>query len=223
LVWGSQFFFEKIQDLVTTKERSKDSKEETKEAISVQRKRGDANLFDAADEFVDEVLKDKELSGPRSDPKTRKPYTEHKYSTASFKISHRKLNDLGRQIASKPIDSAILQMAFSEKRASNRIKSMLCVARNHAEHYKGLNRSKLVVAEAWVEKGPKLKRIDIKGRGRSGVREHPKSRLRVILREGKTLEEKAGEAMKYKLNKVRSPGLMREFTPIRNPGPMWAW
>ncbi len=33
-------------------------------------------MFDAADEFVGEVLKVKELSGPRVDPKTRKPYTE---------------------------------------------------------------------------------------------------------------------------------------------------
>lgn len=62
-----------------------------------------------------------------------------------FKISHRKLNDLGRQITGKPIDQAVLQMMFSEKRASTRIKSMLCVARDHAVDYKGLDRSKLVV------------------------------------------------------------------------------
>jgi len=54
---------------------------------------------------------------------------------------------------------------FSEKRASTRIKSMLCVARDHAEAYKNLNRSKLIVAEAWVSKGEKLRRLDIKGRG----------------------------------------------------------
>lgn len=52
---------------------------------------------------------------------------------------------LGRQIAGKPIDAAILQMVFSEKRASTRIKSMLCVARDHAEQYKNLDRSKLIV------------------------------------------------------------------------------
>lgn len=69
---------------------------------------------------------------------------QHKYSTANFKISHRKLNMLGRQIAGKPIDSAILQMMFSEKRASKRIKSMLVVAKDHAVA-KGLDEKKLVV------------------------------------------------------------------------------
>ncbi|KAF9513265.1 hypothetical protein BS47DRAFT_1344513 [Hydnum rufescens UP504] len=138
-------------------------------------------------------------------------------------MSHRKLNLLGRQIAGKPIDAAILQMVFSEKRASTRIKSMLCVARDHAEAYKNLNRSKLIVAEAWVSKGEKLRRLDIKGRGRSGVKHHPKAKLTVVLKEGKTLQEKVLAQRAYKVNKIRSPGLMRENKPIRNPGPMWAW
>lgn len=69
---------------------------------------------------------------------------QHKYSTANFKISHRKLNMLGRQISGKPIDSAILQMMFSEKRASKRIKSMLVVAKDHAAQ-KGLEEKKLVI------------------------------------------------------------------------------
>ncbi len=124
-------------------------------------------------------------------------------------------------------------MTFSEKWASNHIKSMLCVAHSHAEHYKGLKCLKLVVgaqqfasdfmgislmwlyqqAKAWVEKGLKLKQIDIKGWGQSSIQEHPKSWLRVILHEGKTPEEKAEEVMKYKLNKVWFPGLMREYMP----------
>lgn len=73
--------------------------------------------------------------------------TQHKYSTANFKISHRKLNMLGRQISGKPIDSAILQMMFSEKRASKRIKSMLVVAKDHAVQ-KGLEEKKLVICES---------------------------------------------------------------------------
>lgn len=71
---------------------------------------------------------------------------QHKYSTANFKMSHRKLNDLGRQITGKPIDSAILQMMFSEKRASKRLKSMLVVAKDHAVN-KGLEEKMLVVCE----------------------------------------------------------------------------
>ena len=75
---------------------------------------------------------------------------QHKYSTANFKMSHRKLNMLGRQIQGKPIDSAILQMMFSEKRASKRIKSMLVVAKDHAVA-KGLEDKKLVVGTSTGE------------------------------------------------------------------------
>ncbi|TIA80779.1 hypothetical protein E3P84_00201 [Wallemia ichthyophaga] len=78
-------------------------------------------------------------------------HTSHSYSTAWFKISHKKLNDLGRQIAHKPIDSAILQMQFSEKRASKRIKSTLVLARDHAIA-KGLDRHNLVVNQAYVNR-----------------------------------------------------------------------
>ena len=73
---------------------------------------------------------------------------QHKYSTANFKISHRKLNLLSRQIAGKPIDHAILQMQFSEKRASKRIKSMLVVAKSHATKLKSLDEGRLVVGQS---------------------------------------------------------------------------
>lgn len=53
---------------------------------------------------------------------------------------------LGQQISGKPIDSAILQMMFSEKRASKRIKSMLVVAKDHAQ-LKGLDQKRLVVGQ----------------------------------------------------------------------------
>lgn len=55
---------------------------------------------------------------------------------------------LGRQIIGKPIDYAILQMQFSEKRASGRIMNMLATAKDHAVRYKHLDPSKLVVCES---------------------------------------------------------------------------
>lgn len=56
---------------------------------------------------------------------------------------------IGRQIAGKPIDYAILQMKFSEKRVSNRVKSMLAVAKDHAQNYKNLDPAKLVVGTSY--------------------------------------------------------------------------
>lgn len=38
--------------------------------------------------------------------------------------------------------------------------------------------------------GPSLKRVDIKGRGRRGIKHIPSSKMHVLLAEGKTAEEK---------------------------------
>ncbi|KAK1236569.1 hypothetical protein PQX77_000121 [Marasmius sp. AFHP31] len=148
---------------------------------------------------------------------------QHKYSTTNFKISPRKLNMLGNQISGKPIDHAIVQMQFSEKRASNRILNMLATARDHAVAYKGMEKPKLVVAEAWVTKGKYLKRLEPRGRGHFGIRSHPSARMHVVLKEGKTLEEKKAAERAYKLNRIVSASHVRENKPIRNPGAMWAW
>lgn len=171
---------------------------------------------------------------------------------------------LGRQISGKPIDYAILQMQFSEKRASRRIKSMLVLAKRHAISYKSLDPSKLIIcelssfsfsqtippppvyisflcfspspeiiyddlssdfpAESWVTKGPNsLKRLEPRGRAHFGIRVHPDSRMTVVLREGKTFDEKKNKAREKKLRAVRSAGVVREDVPLRNPAPMWGW
>lgn len=150
-------------------------------------------------------------------------HKEHKYSTARFKHSPRKLNDLSRQIASRPVDEAILQMQFSPKRASKRIASTLALARNHALD-KGLDGARLVVAESWVSKGKYIKRLDIKGRGRMGIKEHPQARLHVVLREGKTKNEVLEEKRSKVLKAVRSAGVVREDVAWRNaPINGWRW
>ncbi|KAL5636620.1 hypothetical protein ACGC1H_000545 [Rhizoctonia solani] len=186
--------------------RRDDTVEEQKPEASKEEK--NASLFDTVEEQASAPLK---------------KHTEHKYSTAVFKISRRKLNLLANQISGKPIDSAILQMEFSDKRAARRIKSTLCLARDHAEMYKGLARNKLVVAEAWVSKGDYLQRVDPKGRGRMGRKHHPSARMSVVLKEGKTHAEVLEQQRKYKLGRIVGAGFVREDKPIRNPGPGWAW
>ncbi|KAI9574850.1 ribosomal protein L22/L17 [Boletus coccyginus] len=154
----------------------------------------------------------------------KQPAHEHKYSTANFKISHRKLNMLGKQISGKPIDHAIMQMQFSEKRVSGRIKSMLATAKLHASVYKKMDPLKLIVSEAWVTKGPKqLKRLEPRGRGKFGIRVHPDSRLNVILRPGRVFEQVQEEKRKMRLKRIVSAGIVREDVPLRNPASMWQW
>lgn len=120
---------------------------------------------------------------------------------------------------------------------------MLTLAKKHAAEYKGLNPEKLIVctsvsllnglcatslslflAEAWVTKGENFhKRLDIKGRGRLGVKHHPEARMSVVLREGKTVTELKRQAEDRKLKRIVSAGYVREDVPLRNMGPMWSW
>ncbi|KAF8524597.1 mitochondrial 50S ribosomal protein L22 [Hysterangium stoloniferum] len=191
------------------------TKGEEREMQKTDEASGRGSLFDE----VPKLLEEEEKEAPSV---SQKP--AQRFSTAHFKISHRKLNMLAKQISGKPLDYAILQMEFSEKRAAKRLKSMLIVARSHATEKKKLDRSKLIVAESWVNKGKRrLKRLDIKGRGKMGLKVHPDSRMTVILREGKTEEEKKNLLFQRRLKKIRSPGLMREDKPLVNIAPRYIW
>lgn len=81
---------------------------------------------------------------------------------------------------------------LSQKKPSTRLLSMLALARDHAVA-KGMDRGKLVIAQSWTSKGPSIKRIDIKGRGRRGIKHHNLSKLHVLLAEGDTKEQKRRE------------------------------
>lgn len=69
----------------------------------------------------------------------------------------------------------------------------------------------------------KIRRIEPKGRGRTGIQTHPLARLHVVLKEGKTLEEQKQKLLAKRLRKIQSAGFVREDKPIRNPGANWAW
>ncbi|TBU49379.1 mitochondrial 50S ribosomal protein L22 [Dichomitus squalens] len=207
-----------LQETLSPNVRQKNTEEEIEAARRQAAEKGQLGVFESMPTVEGEE------EGEAVPAWKKKTYTEHKYSTANFKMSHRKLNMLGRQIAGKPIDHAILQMQFSEKRASKRIKSMLVIAKSHAVKLKNLNEGRLVVAESWVTKGPnQIKRYDMKGRGRAGIKTHPHSRLHVLLKEGKTRAELRAEDRERKLSKIVSAGYVREDIPIRNPGATWAW
>jgi large subunit ribosomal protein L22 len=139
-------------------------------------------------------------------------------------MSHRKLNDISRQVATLPVDEAIMQLAHGDKRAGKTwVKSTLAFARDHALA-KGLNAERLVVAETWVSKGRKVARVDIKGRGRMGIKHHPSARIHFVLREGKTWEQKRAEERKKVLGLVRSAGMVREDGKIRRKmNHAWGW
>jgi large subunit ribosomal protein L22 len=73
---------------------------------------------------------------------------QHTAQTHAFRISLRKLNLLAKQISGKPIDFAIMQMKFSEKRASRIVEEMLRKAKDNAIHRKHMIGPKLLVCES---------------------------------------------------------------------------
>lgn len=136
---------------------------------------------------------------------------------------------------------------MSRKKQSGRLLSMLALARNHAIA-KGMERSKLVIgqsslfshtyqkltavaAQSWVTKGKFLPRLDIKGRGRFGMKHHPSAKMHVLLAEGKTEQERRRmhEREKYR-KRIRgqaeplgSAGVGKTRPLINTPVAGWRW
>lgn len=151
---------------------------------------------------------------------------EHKYSTSRFRYSPRKLKMLADQISGKPIDFAIIQMQFSSKRVARKIKSTLCLARDHAISAKGMDRSRIIVSEAWVGKGRKFKTPECKARMRMAIRESLQSHMTIVLRHGKTREQEMKEQIKKAKRHARSigtGGIVRTRAPATYTRTAWGY
>ena len=62
-------------------------------------------------------------------------------------------------------------------------------------------------------------RIDIKGRGRFGVKIHPEAKVSVVLKGGKTADELEKQAEGRELRRMVCAGyVQREDVPLRNMG-----
>jgi len=151
---------------------------------------------------------------------------EFHWSSANFKVSPQKLNMLARQIRGLPIQKAITQMEFSNKRASSKILHNLAFARLNAEKQKGMVPESLVVAQAWVGKGKFIRRIKIHARSRFGIMHHPSAHIKFILKE-ETETQSEDIARKRNIRgwkrtkKVWVP--LIENRPIYNPKPYYNW
>lgn len=106
--------------------------------------------------------------------------TKFSCETLMFPCSSKKLNLLGRQIARIPLSAAIIQMKFSDKRAAKPILSTLQNAFGRIKMEASLeNREKFVILAAMVGRGPFIKKIVPRARGRVGIQNKPHSFLRM--------------------------------------------
>ncbi len=118
-------------------------------------------------------------------PQKREPLNDFWIRTGLFRVSSQKLNLLGRQISRLPLPNATLQMKFSLKKAAKEVRALLLQAQariiklDPLDGRQIIDPSKFIVQQAVVGKGPYLKRIDIKGRGRHGQIWRPHSFMRL--------------------------------------------
>jgi large subunit ribosomal protein L22 len=130
---------------------------------------------------------------------------------------------LANQIAGKPIDYAILQMKFSEKRISKQVERLLLETKQRAKELE-MNLDQLVVSEAWVGKGSKApKRIDMKARGRFGVKVRYRSHMTVQLGRGLTRQQVWEKKAQRALDKIKIAEPVKEERKVRFVRPQWAW
>lgn len=101
-----------------------------------------------------------------------------------FQASAQKINMILCQLRGLKVEAALAYLRFSKKRAATSLRDLLLSAIANAVNGKGANADMLVISEATVGRAGSMKRLDIKGRSRSGRIEKPLSHVRIVLSEG---------------------------------------
>ena len=100
-----------------------------------------------------------------------------------MRTSPQKLNLVAQSIRGKDVNTALLELSFSNRRIAKEVKKVLQSAVGNAEENHGLDVDSMFVAEASVGKHMVLKRWKARARGRVGRITKPFSRIRIVLRE----------------------------------------
>lgn len=92
----------------------------------------------------------------------------------------RRVLDLVRGL---PVDEARSVLAFTDRRATEPISKVLRSAVANAEHNHALDADELVIAEAYADEGPTLKRYRPRARGRATRIRKRTSHITIVLAE----------------------------------------
>lgn len=87
-----------------------------------------------------------------------------KYTFA--RISPQKARLVGDQIRGLPVEQALLQLAFSKKKAATLMKKVLESAIANAENNNSMDIDELKVKTVMIDAGPTLKRMRARAKGR---------------------------------------------------------
>ena len=98
-----------------------------------------------------------------------------------IRISPRKLNGVAKLIRRKSFSDAVSLLGGVKKSCAIDVLKAVKSAAANAENNMGLDKGRLFVSEASVGRSIVLRRLDIKGRSRSGRISKPFSNLRIVL------------------------------------------
>ncbi len=128
----------------------------------------------------------------RKEEEAKKPKIEARAVAKYIRISPRKARSTINAIRGKNVNEAFAILTFSPKKAARIIYKVLQSAVANAVNNFGLEEDNLYVAEAYVNDGPRFKRIWPRGRGRADIILHRYSHITVVVRD----REKEKELLK---------------------------
>ncbi len=101
----------------------------------------------------------------------------------NLRVSPQKLNLVAAMIRGMDASKALAALTFSRRRISNEVKKVMQSAIANAENNHYLDVDRLYVQEASVGKGPVMRRMRPRARGRVGRIRKPLSNLTIVVRE----------------------------------------
>jgi ribosomal protein L22 len=104
-------------------------------------------------------------------------------SRKSVAIAPQKLNDICRTVRGLGVQEALIQLRLSPKKKAHLVEQVIRNAMSNAINHFDMERSRLYVDRLWTGTGSHLKRIDIKGRGRTGMKRKYRAHLFCVVKE----------------------------------------
>ena len=97
------------------------------------------------------------------------------------RISPRKVRPVMALIKGKGVDEALAVLRFTPNRASQAVAKVVKSAAANAENNLELARDTLRVAQAYVDSGPSVKRMQARARGRADVIKKRSSHITIVV------------------------------------------
>ncbi len=100
-----------------------------------------------------------------------------------IRVSPDRARLVAREIRGKPVDEALLIVQFGRSKGARVIRKALESAVANAEHNYEMDVDELYVKDVRVDKGPVLKRMKPRSRGRADIIRRPTSHITVVVAE----------------------------------------